>query len=432
MEDTTTRNKDSEARARLREGVMSGRDWIDRAAALAWLVEAVKTPSVTGDEMEFAALVAEELEACGADEVNVIEVEPGRPIVWSRTAGSGGPSVMLVGHLDTVGEGNWRKTWDGDPRADPFDGVIVGGALWGRGTADMKGGIASALAALRTFHEQEVRPYGDVLTLWVADEESGEPGTGRSVGIAAAAKLMDEGVIPRPSFAVYLEPTQLKVYAAQIGFAIAEIEITGKAAYFAHPEEGVDALRAGNAVYAALDGLNTDLVARGAHVAVGPPRLLVMGMRAGGPIPAVPESCVISLIRSIVPGEDVGEAAEEIRATAVAALEGNEVSMAVRFTAGRNHEAGGTPSETDPELPQVQQLFEAARAVAPDHAAISGAEYWSEGPFFTERGIPCVYFGAGNILNCHTPEEHVPLEEFDAASAALVLFLAGDGGPVSV
>ena len=76
---------------------------VDEGAAVDWLRRAVATPSVTGDELAFARLVADELESCGADEVHLEEVAPGRPIVWSVTRCSGGgPSLLLSGHLDTV------------------------------------------------------------------------------------------------------------------------------------------------------------------------------------------------------------------------------------------------------------------------------------------------------------------------------------------
>src|SRR5512135_607294 len=94
---------------------------VDPDAALAWLRRAVGTSSVTGREMDFARLVADELEATGADEVHVVEAAPGRPVVWSVTRGAGGgPSVLLAGHLDTVRVDGWQERWADTERADPF------------------------------------------------------------------------------------------------------------------------------------------------------------------------------------------------------------------------------------------------------------------------------------------------------------------------
>src|SRR4051812_45134957 len=265
---------------------------------LDFLRRAIGTPSVTGNELAFARLVAAELEACGADEVHVEEVEPGRPIVWSVTRGTGGgPSLLLSGHLDTVRVDGWRERWAGTEREDPFGASVVDGAMWGRGACDLKAGIATAMAALRTLHGAGTRLRGDLVTAWVCDEESGEPGMGRSIGMHAVAQRIAAGAIPRTDFAIYTEPTSLAVYAAQIGFFIADIEITGRSAYFGHPEEGVDALRAAHRVLSELWRHDDELSTREAHPLIGKPRLLVTAADAGGLI-AVPGSCTLSLIRT--------------------------------------------------------------------------------------------------------------------------------------
>src|ERR671933_902535 len=150
---------------------------VDEAAAVAWLRRAVATPSVTGDELAFAGLVADELERCGCDEVHLEEVAPGRPIVWSVSRGSGGgASLMLSGHLDTVRTDGWSERWRGTEREDPFGAAVVDGAVWGRGAGDLKAGIATAIAALAAVNRSGSRLAGDVVTTWVCDEESGEPG----------------------------------------------------------------------------------------------------------------------------------------------------------------------------------------------------------------------------------------------------------------
>jgi acetylornithine deacetylase len=403
-------------------------DAVDEAAAVAWLRRAVQTPSITGDEMAFAQLVASELEACGADEVHLEEVLPGRPIVWSVTRGTGdGPSVLLAGHLDTVRVDGWRERWQGTEREDPFDATIVDGAVWGRGSGDLKGGIATALGALRTLHGAGVALRGDVMTLWVCDEESGEPGLGRSVGMRVASEQLAAGTIPRADVAIYVEPTSLAIYSAQIGFVIADISLEGRSAYFGRPEAGVDALRAGHAVLSELWRLDASLRERAAHPLLGPPRLLVTEMRAGGYI-AVPGSCALSLIRTLVPREGLAPAAAQIRHAVERGVAGTGVRAEVRFPAGRDHELGGLPAETSAEAPAIVALREAVRAVAPERGETAGAPFWSEMSFLSAVGIPCVYWAPGDITNCHTTEEHVDIDELVAAVKALSLFLVGHCG----
>jgi acetylornithine deacetylase/succinyl-diaminopimelate desuccinylase-like protein len=232
----------------------------------------------------------------------------------------------------------------------------------------------------------------------------------------AVAERIAAGAIPRPDFAIYTEPTGLAAYTAQIGFLIAEIEVAGRSAYFGRPEEGVDALRAGHRVLTELFALADTLATRPAHPLVGPPRLLVTETRAGGYI-AVPGSCRISLIRSLVPGEDLDEAAAAIEAAVARA--GAQATVA--YPAGRDHRVGGLPAETDAGLPAV-------RALVGEHGRIGGAPFWAEMSFLNALGIPTVYWAPGDIVNCHTPEEHVLVDEFLAGVETLSLFIAGHCG----
>lgn len=402
--------------------------FVDEAAAVQWLRDAVRTPSITGDELAFARLVAGELERCGADEVHLEEVEPGRPIVWSVTRGSGGaPGVILSGHLDTVRVDGWADRWRGSEREDAFSGAVVDGAMWGRGTADVKGGIAAVMGALRTLHTAAIRLQGDVITVWVCDEESGEPGLGRSIGMRAAADQIAGGEIPRAEFAIYVEPTSLAVFPAQIGFVIADVTLDGRSAYFGRPEEGVDALRAGHAVLAKLWELSDDLSQRPAHPLTGSPGLLVTEAHAGGYI-AVPGSCRLSLIRTLTPSENLAAAAAEIECAVEAGTAGMAVSGKVEFPAGRDHLVGGLPAETEPDLPPICALREAVRSVAPERDAVRGAPFWAEMSFFHALGIPCVYWAPGDITHAHTAEEHLAIDEFLEAVKSLSLFLVGHCG----
>ncbi len=121
---------------------------LDRDAAIALLARAVGTPSVTGHERAFAALLARELEAIGAEAVRLDDFAPGRPNVTAVLKGEGGgPTLMLLGHTDTVHVRGWAERWAGTEREDPFGAAIVDGAMWGRGTGDPKAGICTAVAS---------------------------------------------------------------------------------------------------------------------------------------------------------------------------------------------------------------------------------------------------------------------------------------------
>jgi acetylornithine deacetylase/succinyl-diaminopimelate desuccinylase-like protein len=142
----------------------------------------------------------------------------------------------------------------------------------------------------------------------------------------------------------------------------------------------------------------------------------------------VPGSAALSLIRTLVPGEDLSKAAAEIEAVVARGVEGTGVRADVTFPAGRDHAYGGLPAETDPDHRGVRTLRAALRSVAPARDAVGGATFWAEMSFLAALGIPCVYWAPGDITNCHTAEEHVEIGEFLDAVKALSLFIAGHCG----
>ena len=397
---------------------------LDRDDALALLRGAVGCQSITGNEAGFAGFLAGEMRRRGVEDVRTADFLPGRPNVWGERRGAGGgPRLLFVGHTDTVHVDGWRQHWQGTEREDPFAAPVVDGAVWGRGAGDLKAGIAASLAALGVLDRAGVRLAGDIGFAFVGDEESGQPGTGVSAGVRAYAARIAAGEVARPDFTVYVEPTRLAVYAAQMGFFIAEITVIGRSAYFGVPELGRDALKAAHSVLAALWAHSDAVNARAEHPLVGRGFLLVTGIEGGGFI-AVPERCRLSLIRKLLPGESLDAAAQELEAAVRGAVADPEIRIEIAYPAGRDHRIGGTPTETDPALGPVRLLAAAAAEAMPGRGGIEGAPFWSEAPFFTALGVPAVYCAPGDIRNCHTFEEHVELDEYFAGVLAYARFIA--------
>ncbi len=397
---------------------------LDRSAALALLREAVSIESITGNEAAFARTLRNHMNARGF-QTDSAEFLPGRPNVWGRRDGDGkGPHLLVTGHTDTVRVDGWREKWEGTDRENPFGGVEVDGAIWGRGVTDLKGGICAAIAAVDVLNAAGIELAGDLSLAFIGDEESGEEGTGVSAGIDHYTNMIAKGDIPKPDFAVYVEPTGLSVYAAQIGFFIADVTVTGQSAYFGRPELGVDALKATHAILAKVWAQEEELRARAPHPMTGPSGLLVTGLNAGGLI-AVPGTCSFSVIGSLQPGEDLHDRTEAFEAAIRAAEVHKDISIDITYPAGRDQLRGGSATETDPQLDTVRKLQSAIKEFDPDRGDISGAPYWSESPYLIERlGIPAVYCAAGNIACCHTTREHLNIEEYLTAIRAFALFMA--------
>lgn len=398
---------------------------LDRDDAIALLRGAIGCNSVTGNEATVVAYLEGEMRARGVEAVETAEFLPGRPNVWGERKGmTGDRRLLFIGHTDTVHVEGWREHWAGTEREDPFGAPIIDGAIWGRGAGDLKAGICTSLAALSLLDKAGIRLAGDLAFAFVGDEESGEPGSGVSAGVKDYVARIEGGAIARPDFTVYVEPTRLAVYPAQIGFFIADITITGKSAYFGVPELGKDALKASHAVMSALWRHSDAISARAEHGLIGRGFLLVTGLQGGGFI-AVPETCKLSLIRKLLPGESLDTAAAEMEAVIRGAVEDPEIRVEIAYPAGRDHALGGTAAEIASDRPEVVLLSEAVAAAMPGRGLVEGAPFWSESPFFVNRlGVPAVYCAPGDIRNCHTFEEHVDVEEYLAGIVAFASFMA--------
>ena len=402
-------------------------DAVDPDGLVELVRSATRIPSVTGDEAEFAMWVRDEIAAGGWDEVRSSDVAPGRPNVYAFAgAPGGGRSLVLAGHLDTVAVDDWYHQWEGTDRADPFGAHVIDGEIWGRGVADQKAGVCAVIEALRAVRRSGHRPGGPVTALFVCDEESGQPGSGVSAGMRAAVHDVfgaagDDG--PPADFAVYTEPTTSAVYTAQMGFCIADIALVGRSAYFGTPERGVDALRAGHALLADLWQHSAELRSQGTHELLGEAFLLVTRVSAGGNI-AVPGRFELSLIRKILPGENLAEAASAIEEIGEDVARHHGVTLELDFSAPRDHAVGGTPDELSANHPGVAGLSRSIEATTGRAARVEGAPYWSEKPFLRALGIPGVYFAPGDISHCHTPFERLEIDELISATRSLAHFVA--------
>lgn len=398
---------------------------LDADDAVALLRGAIGRNSITGNEANFVAYLNEQMRARALTAIETADFLPGRPNIWGERRGNGGGRRLLfIGHTDTVHVDGWAEHWAGTAHADPFAAPVVDGQIWGRGAGDLKAGICTALAALSLLDKAGIRLAGDVAFAFVGDEESGQPGTGVSAGIKDYVARIEAGAIPKPDFTVYVEPTQLSVYSAQIGFFIADITVTGKSAYFGVPELGRDALKASHAIMSALWNHSDAVAARAEHDLIGRGFLLITGLKGGGFI-AVPEECTLSLIRKLLPGESLDTAAAEMEAVIRGAVTDPDIRIDISYPAGRDHPLGGTAAEIDRHAPEVAMLSKAVADAMQGRGVIEGAPFWSESPFFVNQlGTPAVYCAPGDIRNCHTYEERVDVEEYLAGIVAFASFIA--------
>ena len=330
-------------------------------------------------------------------DVERIESTPGRPsllITAHGTAPADAPSLLLCGHLDTVGTGEAGLV--------PH---VEGDQVHGRGAYDMKGGVAAALVAMREAVRR--RAPGDILLAAVADEEY------------ASLGIRDGRHPSRPiaDAAIVLEPTELAVVVAHRGFVWIEITVNGVAAHGSRPHLGIDAITRMASVITALDARNTNLGAT-THPLLGPGFLHASTITGGTEPSTIPDRCTLIVERRTIPGESVTDVENEIEQTLAACRAADPaLTVSARTLLDR------PPLETDPAHPFVRQIQEATHHVAGVESPIEGASYWADSALIAATGIPTILFGPAGE-GAHAAKEWVSLTS-TLTCARTILHAAG-------
>ena len=347
-------------------------------------------------ESEMADATADLLKGWGFD-TEVYEAAPGRQNVVARLEGER-PTLLLNGHLDTVGVDGMT--------VDPFGARVVGGRLVGRGSCDMKGGVASLMAAASRLAAGGPRPT--LVVALTADEEHA------SVGMAELVRRTDGDALA--DMAVVCEPTSLRVMPAHKGFVWLRASFQGRAAHGSRPDVGVDAIRHAGLYLAALDRYATDLRSRSAHPLLGHGSFHAGTIGGGSAESVYPDRCELTLERRTMPGE----AASAVVAEFQEVLE--ELAHRVpELRAGLEMMLDRPGTEVDTESPLAQGLLDAsaARGVEP---GIEGMTAWVDAAFLNEAGVPAVCFGPGSIEQAHTDDEWIDVAEIRSCADILESF----------
>jgi acetylornithine deacetylase len=322
-------------------------------------------------------------------------VAPGRPNLVARIGGGGGAStrsLMLNGHLDVVGtEGMIHP---------PFDADEHDGRMYGRGSADMKGGIAAMCAAAWRAARDGVA--GEILVAAVADEEYESLGT---------RMLLERGV--RADAAVVTEPTRLAIMPAHRGFVWIEVEIRGRAAHGSRWDIGVDAIRHAGLLLAELDRLDEEVLPRSTHPLLGRGSLHASLISGGTGLSTYPDRCVLALERRTIPTERTSDVLDEVqRACDAVRARRPSFDAEIRLLGAQG------PSDVAVDAPLVVALSSALE-VRGEAVRVEGMSAWTDAALLNEAGIPAVCFGPGDISLAHAAEEYIPLDEIDRATAVL-------------
>jgi len=351
----------------------------------------VRVPSENppGDETQVAGYVAEALTALGLD---VEQVEPlkGRVNTLGVLGGAGrGPGLLWNGHVDTVPLGN-LDNW----AVDPLGGEVKDGRVWGRGSGDMKGAVASALTAVKALQDAGVRLRGDLHIHAVADEEYfGRYGTkylcekgyvrGVEAAVVGESSTRDGRVMARP---------------AVRGRTLVNLRVKGRSAHSSRPQMGVNAVLKMSKVLLAIDGAEFRFPRHG----LLPDPTIAPGttIRGGTKDNVVPEECEAVCDVRTVPGMSPEGVVEDIRAI-IRVLANGDPDLHATVTAPLSK----PPSEIPVTHPLYRAAADATLKVVGYPLEPLGAEGSNDTSHITGiAGVPAMAFGPGGG-NAHAPDE---------------------------
>ena len=338
-------------------------------------------PGAAG-ETAIAHAVAAHMTRIGLD-VEVQGVLPGRPnVVGILDTGVPGPSLMFCGHVDTVGV---------DGMTAPFDPVERDGNLYGRGSQDMKGGVAAMIDAARVLAGDRPR-RGRLIIAAVIDEEYASLGADALVTAWSA------------DAAVVTEPTDLHIGVGHKGFAWMEVETRGRAAHGSRPRDGRDAILRMGRVLAALEQVDRELQARAPHPIMGTASLHASIITGGRELSSYPDCCRLQMERRTVAGESAEHALLEIRSILdTLGFADPEFEGDARLTFAR------PPYEIPPSHPLPGALARVAASLG--HASEPvGMSFWTDAAILGGAGIPTVLFGPGGA-GLHSVQEYVRMAD---------------------
>ncbi|WP_458190067.1 M20 family metallopeptidase [Haladaptatus sp. NG-WS-4] len=348
----------------------------------------IETENPPGNEKACSEYIVEWFEQRDIDAELIDDPYADRPQVGVRV-GEGEPTLVLNGHIDVVPAGDLEQ-WT----RDPYGGTKVEGYLYGRGSVDMKTGVAiGMLTTARLAEEIESGELpGSIVFQAAIGEETAEPGT---------KTLLKQGY--DGDYGVVLEPTGMRTATSEKGLAWYEITVSGEPSHASRPDQGKNAIRYAQPVLEALDDYDAAVRERTDEL-VGQAYSTVTMFEAGTKENVVPEASTITIDRRFLPDEDVADIDREIDELLKAVAEEYRVEISWKRT--RTYESAAI--DADSPLAEVIRRHSAAVAdVQIDPWGVSASTDVRN--FVNDAGIEAVTWGPGDISQAHTYDERIDL-----------------------
>ncbi len=374
----------------------------------------ISTPSMPGEEGDIAAVVKKEMEELGYDKVWIDRTGN----VIGKINGGDGPPIMLNGHIDHVDPG----PPDGWPYP-PFAAQIVNGELWGRGSVDMKGPVASMVYAASLFKHMRLTPPADIYVTAVVMEEIG------GIGSKHLTTHLN------PKIAICGEPSNNTLKRGHRGRIELIVEFMGRSAHASVPHLGANPHYGAAVFLQALAGLSLGQEEMLGQSTVAP-TLYQTDQFSPNVIPSLVQ---LTLDWRNVPSETPEMIVQKTNALLADALAGTPYAASLKARAAISKKVFTTYTGVTEDFPSVFPSFlmplqhnlvqTAHKTLAEALNRDDGIGVWrfaTDGGHLMEAGIPTLGFGPGNDQLAHTNQERIPLTQIEEALvgyAALMLAL---------
>ncbi|MHA6529731.1 M20 family metallopeptidase [Paenibacillus sp. BAC0078] len=360
----------------------------------------VDTCNPPGNEHHLSVLLQDFLRELGV-ESSVTGIEQGRSNLEAVFQGNGSRKLMFCGHLDTV------SPWIAAAGSySPHGAVIVGGRMYGRGTSDMKSGLAAMLLAAASLHQEGIRLGGELVFLATAGEEVDSCGARMYAGQNSPLDL--DGI-------VIGEPTGSRVAVGHKGALWLRITLFGRSAHGSMPQLGLNAVEGMMEVIALL---RSHALEWQAHDAVlGTSSLSVNKIEGGVQTNVIPDRCTIDVDIRTVPPLQHASLLEEIEA---------RLQQIQQLHPGYRYELEQLLDRsvvyTDPSRELIATALEVAASLGgteqseEEVRAVQGVPYYTDGSVLHDNGrLPVLIYGPGDPALAHQPDEWVDIEAYLAS-----------------
>jgi acetylornithine deacetylase/succinyl-diaminopimelate desuccinylase len=379
---------------------------VDPDEVLSYARALIAAPSENpgGTEDEAAGVASDILSGLGA-EPRTVRSETGRPsVVATIGEGAAGPSLAWNGHLDVVPAGS-ADTWSHGPWAGE---ISDDGRLVGRGAADMKGPIGSALAAAAALRRAGTPPPGQLVFHLAADEEL--------AGLHGTRVLWEHGLLTQDA-AIVGEPSELRVGLAERGGAWLTATAFGTAAHGSQPHRGVNAITSMARFLLRLPEVLPDRE----HPLVGRPTVNAALITGGSAPNVVPDRCEADIDRRTVPGEVDRDAVLAPFLALVRSIREDHPEVEIEVAIREWTEAAEAP----PDSRIAHVAVDALTSVTGAEPELVGFTGITDARFYINQArIPTVICGPGSLTVAHTANESVAVDELVAGARAYARMFA--------